>query len=368
MKKKFFFAAVALVTLAVMISCNSNSNEVKNSGKKRIKIKSLNIETVNIDFDGVSYIGYSGVSRDSLYFFDEFYSYFYNISLDGKVGSRRCGVGRGPGEIPAKYLLEAAYLPSQNMLVTLSGSNDLFVVENMATTKRILYKEGVDNGSYASSQSYTLWPEIVADCDGKYFYYNVQGNDDAVGIMRSDYYEKAALLMRVDINSGEVEPIGHYSTYYAENRDKLKHLPFYYFDVAENGDIYVTHQGDPLIYCYDSDFNLKRAFGFDGADMNTEYSNPGSTQEQFMEAYEKDMQGAGFYYWVHHINGYTFRSYKKQGVESQNGLQIYKGETLIGDVEVPANFKVIGYIKPYFVTKIICDEENERAKFYKFKL
>jgi hypothetical protein len=87
-----------------------------------------------------------------------------------------------------------------------------------------------------------------------------------------------------------------------------------------------------------------------------------------MEAYEKDMQGAGFYYWVHHINGYTFRSYKKQGVESQNGLQIYKGETLIGDVEVPANFKVIGYIKPYFVTKIICDEENERAKFYKFKL
>lgn len=365
MEKRLFY----LVLLCLIVSCKSHINKSENRGQIDIKVSKIDIHPVEFKINNSSYMGFSGIGKDSLYFFDEFFNHYYHISLDGEVGKKQGGLGRGPGELSVKNPLEARYCVSNNSLIALGGTNDIFIMNQMTNAKRIGYKmDEADVVSYDSATSYTLWPEIVADCDGKYFYYNVQGNDDAVGIMRSDYYEKAALLMRVDINSGEVEPIGHYSTYYAENRDKLKHLPFYYFDVAENGDIYVTHQADPLIYRYDSDFNLKRAFGFDGIDMNTEYSNPGSTQEQFMEAYEKDMQGAGFYYWVHHINGYTFRSYKKQGVESQNGLQIYKGETLIGDVEVPANFKVIGYIKPYFVTKIICDEENERAKFYKFKL
>lgn len=357
------------ISLCIIVSCKSNITQIENRGQIDIKVSKIDIHPIEFKINNSSYMGFSGIGKDSLYFFDEFFNHYYHISLDGKIGKKQGGLGRGPGELPVKNPLEARYCVSNNSLIALGGTNDIFIMNQMTNAKRIGYKmDEADVVSYDSATSYTLWPEIVADCDGKYFYYNVQGNDDAVGIMHSDYYEKAALLMRVDINSGEVEPIGHYSTYYAENRDKLKHLPFYYFDVAENGDIYVTHQADPLIYRYDSDFNLKRAFGFDGIDMNTEYSNPGSTQEQFMEAYEKDMQGAGFYYWVHHINGYTFRSYKKQGVESQDGLQIYKGETLIGDVEVPANFKVIGYIKPYFVTKIICDEENEVLKFYKFKL
>ena len=373
MKKKIFMACAALVVSAATAvgykACKSNMPSTTNSGRIDIKVSKIDVHPIEFQISNSSYMGFSGVGKDSLYYFDEFFNHYYHVSLDGKIGKKQVGLGRGPGELPVKYPLEVRYCSPNNSLIALGGTNDIYILNQMTNAKRVDYK--IDNSnivSYNSDTSYTLWSEVVADCDNKYFYYNVQGNDDAVGIMRSDYYEKAALLMRVNMSNGDVEPVGHYSTYYANNRDKLKHLPFYYFDVTDNGDIYVTHQADPLIYHYDSDFNLKRAFGFDGSDMNKEYSNPGSTDEQFKEAYIKDMQSAGFYYWVHHVDGYTFRSYKKQGVKSQDGLQIYQGETLIGDVDVPADFRVIGYIKPYFVTKIICNEANETLKFYKFKL
>lgn len=357
-----------LALFFIMISCGRVAIE-KNVGNVDIQFNSIAVESINVQLEKSSNMGFSGMSKDSLYFFDKHYNYFYNIATDGTVGSRQCGLGRGPKEFPIQFPLEVGYDVVKNNLVALGGNNDLYLLGNMEKACRVAYKMGdTSTVSYSSAGSYTIWSEVVADFDGKYLYYNVQGNDDAVSILRSDYYRDAAIILRVDVNSGEVVPMGRYSRYYDSRRDALKHLPFTYFDVAEDGNIYVVHQADPLIHCYNKNFELQCSFGFDGAKMNTKYSNPGSSAEQFMAAYERDLENAGYYYWVQHINGYTFRSYKKGGGQSQNGLQIYKGKTLIADVEVPADFRVVGYVEPYFVTKIICDDNQESLKFYRFKL
>jgi hypothetical protein len=66
--------------------------------------------------------------------------------------------------------------------------------------------------------------------------------------------------------------------------------------------------------------------------------------------------------------GLTFRSYQKGSHTDHDGLQIYKAQTLIADVEVPKQFRVVGYVAPYYVTQILCNDYEETMKFYRFKL
>jgi len=44
------------------------------------------------------------------------------------------------------------------------------------------------------------------------------------------------------------------------------------------------------------------------------------------------------------------------------------GKNLIADVDMPKNFKIAGYIKPYYYSQAIIDEEKEEMTVFKFKL
>ena len=162
-----------LFIIVISVSCGSHTASETNVGKKDILMSALSIEPIDVKINEGSYMGFSGMYNDSLYFFDGYFNYCYTISIDGNVGTKKCGLGRGPGEIPVKYPLEAVYNESTKNLIALSGSNDVFVLENMKSVKRVPYKMGDNAGtSYTSPNSYTLWPEIVADCDNEYVYYN----------------------------------------------------------------------------------------------------------------------------------------------------------------------------------------------------
>ena len=68
-------------------------------------------------------------------------------------------------------------------------------------------------------------------------------------------------------------------------------------------------------------------------------------------------------------NQSLFRSYKKKDIE-KDGLQIYKEGKLIADVSVPTNFRVMGYMAPYYYSYIIPnkDEEDNSLMLYRFRL
>lgn len=353
-----------------MILASCNNRVIENEARLNIKYKELSIDTVNVFIENTSYCGFSGICRDSLYFFDEFFNYCYLISTNGGVGSKRFGLGNARHEIPIKGPVEVSYTSDTNTMFVMGGTYDCYLLKDLQEKDFIRFESFGNKSDYDSPSAYTLWNEIIMYSDNDNVYYNIVGNNEFVDpVNRDDYYEKAALIMKANVNNGKMKPIGKYSQYYVENRKYLKHLPLTYFDInSNNGNFTVTHQADSLIYVYDSDFELLHSFGFNGIGMNRNYSDPNGSTEVFNNAYLRDKEECGYYYWIKNLNQYTFRTYQKDGEKSSDGLQIYYGFELIADVEVPKNFRVVGYIHPYFVTKLICDEDNENIKFYKFKL
>ena len=104
-------------------------------------------------------------------------------------------------------------------------------------------------------------------------------------------------------------------------------------------------------------------------DINTNYKKIHSYKE-CRKFYYDERETKGYYGWLQYINetNILFRSYSKGDKESTDGLQIYKNSTLLGDIDVPKNFKIIGYIKPYYYTQAKIEEEEERIIIYRFKL
>lgn len=63
-----------------------------------------------------------------------------------------------------------------------------------------------------------------------------------------------------------------------------------------------------------------------------------------------------------------FRSYQKGIGCASDGLQIYQDGILIGDVDVPKGLKIMGYVKPYYYSYVLPNEEKEKLYLYRFKL
>lgn len=359
-----------VLTIATIVICACNNNTGTFSNEKMITVDSLNIETIFVDsIENCSYTGFSGVRGDSIYYLDRVLSYLYTISEDGHVGFRELGLGKSSNELPLKYSMQVSYDDEGESFDFMGGSYDMYIYSKDQKTSRVDMKPAGDKNSYSSSTAYTLWDEVIMESDKDYIYYNILGNNEKVDIFhRDDYLEKAAIIMRVSKKNGEMAPIGRYSDYYAANKSKLKHLPYYYFDKDGDGGFYVTYQADSTIYHYDKDFNVIARFGIQGRDMCVDYSNPGTTLESFVEAYQSDKGKVGRYYWIKKCGDYVFRSYFKSKEADTDGLQIYKDNVLIGDVDVPHGFRVAGKCENYWVTTLSFNNEPEQMHFYRFKI
>lgn len=366
MKTMKFFSCLAMT--AVLLSCG---NVTKNkSDKVAIVVDSLSIEKIDVDsIKNCSYTGFSGVAGDSIYYFDGILSYLYFVSEDGKVGSRQLGLGKSSSELPIKCPMQVCYNEKGKSFDIIGSSYDMYIYGKDKKTLRSFMKPSGDKNSYASSTAYTFWDKVTLVSDNEYIYYNVLGNNDKVSIFGcDDYLEKAAIIMKVSKKDGTMFPIGNYSEFYVANKNKVKHLPYYYFDLDGDGGFYVTYQVDSLIYHYDKDFNLKESFGLKGRDMYSNYSDPGNSTESFVNAFKNDNGKVGCYYWIKKYGDYLFRSYFKSDNAVSDGLQIYKEGVLIADVDVPHNFKVIGRCNDYWVTMIDFVDTASAMSFYRFKI
>lgn len=63
-----------------------------------------------------------------------------------------------------------------------------------------------------------------------------------------------------------------------------------------------------------------------------------------------------------------FRSYTRLDDEKQDGLQIYQGQTLIADIDVPKNVRILGYSAPCVYATNGLDGIRESFDLYKFKV
>ena len=364
MMKNLVFALIVTILFA---SCNDNPNNTL--GIKNIKYTDIVIDTINVSLENTSYIGFSGVVKNAVYFADELMSYLYIIDKDGGVVERLMGLGRGPGELPIRSFVGTS-VSQDNTLYVMGGSYDMYVFKNLKERKRKSIKVSGQKTSYEASAAYTLLSDVVMRTGNGSIYYNVIGSNEAVDpIAQKDYFDKAHYLIQV-VKSMESIPIGTYSDFYKNNYGKIRHMIETYYDLDLNGNFYVSHQADSVIYFYDKEFSLISQFGFQGRDMDTDYSDPSSTEDKFNVAYVKDRKEKGYYYAVKYVDelGLLFRSYKKGSRAMTDGLQIYENNILVADLDVPANFRVAGYIAPYLITEVIADENSESVMFYRFRI
>ena len=367
--KKYIVYILFIVTF--VCGCRSRTTDYQES-KRDIKYHTAAIDTVKVKIDNTSFSGFSGVNNDELYFFDEYFCWYWRVSIDGEVISRHIGQGRGPDELPASYPDEVTIDVNNTLLVT-GASYDAHIFENFKNRQSINVRISEDEDSYDDTRAYTAYtPNYILRRFKDKFYYNVYMEHPQMNpaFFSREFFNNARILMEVDINSGNTRVLGNYPQSFRDNPNKLNHWFGALYDIDDNGHFHVSFQADSLIYEYRNDFELVRAYGFEGSKMDTDYKTISGSWESVFSKYEDDRENRGYYYWIKHIPelNMTFRSYQKSSKEPFDGLQIYEDGVLVGDIDVPKNFRVTGYIAPYFVTKIADRYTNEDLQFFRFTL
>lgn len=249
-----------------------------------------------------------------------------------------------------------------------------------------LRKEYLDNGLTLSNKS-MLRAKKDIEGDAKWVYtpsysklalrsyknslfYNINAEHPNFNALteRQKVLKDGRIIAKVDLkNSKLTNVIGRLSPVYSKY--KLPQFMLTSFDITNKGEFYVCYEVDPTIYLYDKDYNILKAFGYSGKNMNTNYEELDKLSE-VRKKYNQQREECGYYNWIEFIDetNTLFRSYTKGKTEKSDGLQIYKDGVLIADVDVPKGFKVSAYIAPYYYSDVISDLESEFLKLYKFKL
>ena len=369
---KHFVITCSLLIVAFSSCVHNNQSVVFIDNVKNIQYEKLELETVNIpmSIETCSYSGDSGVDGDHLYFLDHFFGFLYEISPSGKIVQRHLGLGNGPDEIPFRPQL-GSNLTNSTLLV-MGGTFDFYLFNGLKNRNRLQRKGLEKDNSLEDARAYTFFNSIVIRKKANRFFYNIFSEADYCNPYEhsKEYFKNAHILMEVDIQSGEQKPIGSYSNYYINNHSSVNHLLQISYDIDKKDNFIISYYADSLMYVYDKQFNLIKAFGFEGFNMNKNYGSAKPNLDDFNRVWAEDYPNKGYYYWIEYIDEtkMTFRSYQKGSHTEYDGLQIYKECVLIADIEVPKQFKVAGYIAPYYISQIICDEEAETMKFYKFKI
>lgn len=375
---------ILIISFSIFIGCNSHKSKeyFKHPKKtdKNIIYNKINIDIIYLDSISSSYVGFSKIVSDSIYFIDEMFCRIYTFNANGRYISHHLSRGKGPKEIPAGRI-EAYVSLSENKHLFIGPSYDFYTFNknwDRINNKRIDWKKKNNRKEMLKSPKPNMrglyapvYYKLILRENNGYVYFPISSQHPTFNYINSkEYYKNARILAKMNINTGEVVKLmGRYSPIFQDyNFIPQFSLPNY--DIAPNGDFYVSFEPDSLIYLYNNNYEIKEVFGRKGKNMNTSYKEIFSIKS-FKSNYKNERETKGFYNWIEYNDQYgiLFRNYKKGVSSHTNGLQIYKNGTLVGDFDIPKDFrKIIGNIGPYFYSNIVIDEANEKMKIYRFKL
>jgi len=351
----------------------ANSSEESISGIHLVPIKVDSMET--------SYVGYFWNNRDTLYYSDLYYHYIYSLRPDGSIIERYIGRGQGPDEVinfdfsipfADGYYLHSTYSHYRYFFDNYwkkTNHGHVFWcwkrwtkqeygkrVNNPVPSDRCYYEDDVLSYILTTSQNQIQrWDSTHVAVYVSCLLPKFNGYDNS-----SLYYNYSRIIALVDVHTGEVERvIGRRPPVYLEksNIPNMDHAVFSPVDDT----VFVSFFPDSIIYMIDkAEDRPIGQFGQQGRNMNTSYVRTHTIKEA-EEREKKDWDTFGFYTYLKYDEKrqWLFRGYR-QGAHSQyDGLQIYKNHTLIGDVDVPKGFYLIGYLNDQLIGGIEDTEIKE---------
>ena len=352
-------------------------------------ITGVELIPVRLDSMETSYVGYFWLNRDTLYFSDLRYLYIYSLRPDGSIIKRYLGRGQGPNEvinfdfsIPFEdgYFLYCGSMHNQyffdnqwqqkNQGIVYWGFKRMSRDEFMSMINRPnpsgvdIYENNVLSYMLpASLNQLQKWDtnHIAVYLDAGLPNFNWLDNT-------GHYYDYSRIIALINIRTGEVERVlGRRSPYFLDNPN-LHTMDFIGFTLSCDT-LFLSFFPDSTIYMIDKDEDRAIGkFGRAGRNMNTSYITINSFQESW-EREKEDWDVYGFYTYLMYDEKrqLLFRGYQQGDHSQYDGLQIYKNHALIGDVDVPKGFYLIGYYNGQLIGAIE-DKEIKELELYYYKV
>ncbi|WP_421917795.1 hypothetical protein [Marinifilum sp.] len=352
-------------------------------GSKNIQIKKIELEEIKLGSNEFcSFEGKVLVKDSNLIFIDERFCFAYVYDRNGKFISTQLGQGRGPMELSAGRLEMASLF--KDKYVFLGSGMDMHIHDSdwcrLSTTVSNYNKKGrnQNNSKPEDMDPYNFhYGNMYARINSKNeMFIPIYAECKNFGIASGEnYYLNGRILMKYNLDKGEYDGVfGRISPeYYKRLPNVLPYHMYYDFEIDRDDSFTISYEIDSLIYHYSKDFNLKYVFGNAGSDMDTTFQ---TVKLPIRKAINPDELIAsrstkGYYSHIEYFEEYDlmFRSYTKGGEANVDGLQIYKGTSLIGDIDVPKGFNwVKGCIPPYFYSNVLLNDEEESMRIYRFEL
>ncbi len=366
--------------------------DVTPTNNSEILFEEINPEPIKLDSIESSYEGFATFQDDQIQFVDTRLGKIFHFDQQGNHLETHLGQGEGPREIPDPAIQFYSPLPEGGHLFIGSGNNvyffnedyereDMFIINwDRQAPPEVLAKnpDPTDHGSYNFGYSFG-----TVRVSGNHLYFPLESGPPEhtdFNFSTDLYAEQARVLARINLNDGTAEELlGRLSPVFSEN-ENLRLFSHLHYDLIDGQTLALTYKPDPLIYLADTDFTIKEAFGRPGREMNTEYQPlPRQAEGQNFRQYMiEQFTERGFYTSLNYVEerDLLFRSYRRGDGVGKDGLQVYKDQTLIGDVDVPrpdgadptSFFSFAGYNAPYFYSNAMIDDSDMSITVYRFKL
>lgn len=378
---------ILFVVFVLVLGCNRNTPpECTIMGSKDIRIHRIELDSAVISLDGTSLIGELKILHNQLCFVDEQFASVWVLNDSLKLDKRHLGLGKGPNELfGITWISEDA----DSGYVIQDNSCGLFYKINSHWEKKdqTHYDQNSSNLSETRLMYFTKpWMKdvynlnycsrsMVVTSDNKVIVplfcgtYAANSTGDFYG--GDVYYESYFSVGQIDLKTGKLDTmfITRPPIY---RKEEYKYLAI--FDVNElvlrDSTLWVMWAVDSLIYEYSYPDNLVGAFGYQGRNMNTQYTGYKSFKET-RDNYERERTISGHYTILNYdaSDGLLFRGYEK-GRGAGTGLQIYDADShaLIGDLNMPHGFKFMGKKDGTYYGCSAVDEYAGTIVLYHFKL
>ncbi|MBN1118632.1 MAG: hypothetical protein JXA77_15580 [Bacteroidales bacterium] len=382
---KLLFIFPTFVIFILLLSCVNKQTEFAIKESIEIKtIKGITIDTVIISPKSFSGEGFFVLEDSNILYFDEIFATVSIFDLKGNYISTQLGLGQGPNEINGLQ----QYLKFKDKRLIFKG----FSIYTFDLNWNKIAFSQIDWGQHHSLRelSKNPDPEYHDLYEVKYFENSFKAFDDQHIIFSietshpnfnfcttKEYYKTSRIFAKLNIETNRIDEIfGTKSEKYL-SYNLLPIYDYHYYDIA-NDTIFINFEPDYLIYMYDKKYRPINAFGVPGKIINDDYLQT-LTIKEYDNSFHSDRAKRGFYNHLKYIptTNYLFRNYYTGKKESENEdtpnplrLQIYQKENIVGDVEVPAKFRVIGYTAPWYYADGYIDESGEDiiVGFYRFKI
>lgn len=361
--------------------------KIENS-KENILIKNISIDSISLKISNTSYVGFLHFQDNQIYFFDEILATLFLFDKSGKSQDTYLGKGESPKEVKNLqnylkinqknyifygwdiYVYNQDWVRQQSMRIDWQVEQSL---KELESNPKPSYK-GIYEIKYFNNRFLKLNNDyLLTNIESSHPLFNGYFQNTAYS-----YFKSAFLFAKINLHSGKVERlVGKYPPIYVENPNIPIFANWYADTDMEN--LFVSFEADSLIYVFDKQLRLQRAFGRKGLDMNQNYRKT-ENYDEYQQFFRSERNTKGYYSNIKYFkeNDILLRVYS-QGTSTANGkldqdvaifqrMQIYKGTTLIGDVAVPPRFRVLAYENGYYYADGVVDELNERLYLYKFKI